>query len=157
GKYSRHRRVTSAAVSGSQLTSFGYQGFMRASMTIGGVRATWCLTSSVRAAWMSAAGSNRVNVVQRKLTVLATARSGSSLTTTSGHSAKAGWAAMRAGASASSAYDGASTTRQPGLKTRTVETPCGSSAAENVVGSVRTGSPRPSHTPFDPSLTRGPV
>jgi len=37
GKYSVQRRVTSAAVSGSQKSSFGYGGLMRASMTIGGV------------------------------------------------------------------------------------------------------------------------
>ena len=37
GKYSFHRRVTSAAVSGSHSTSFGNHGFIRASMRIGGV------------------------------------------------------------------------------------------------------------------------
>ncbi len=36
GKYSSHRRETNAAVASSQATSAGYQGFILASMTIGG-------------------------------------------------------------------------------------------------------------------------
>src|SRR5687768_13074239 len=36
GKYSFHRAVTVAAVFGSHDTSFGYHGFIRASITIGG-------------------------------------------------------------------------------------------------------------------------
>ena len=35
GKYSRQRRVTVAAMSSRQLTSSGYHGFLRASMTTG--------------------------------------------------------------------------------------------------------------------------
>ena len=35
GKYSRHRSVTRRAMSGRQVSSFGYDGFMRASMTMG--------------------------------------------------------------------------------------------------------------------------
>jgi len=37
GKYSRHRSVTVAAMSSRQVSSRGYQGFILASMTIGGV------------------------------------------------------------------------------------------------------------------------
>ena len=39
---------------------------MRASRAIGALKAGWLRTSSTLAAWMSAAGSNRVNTVQRK-------------------------------------------------------------------------------------------
>ncbi len=53
-------------MSGSHETSFGYQGFMRASMSTGGSWTTWWRTTRVAAAWMSAAGSKRVNVVHRK-------------------------------------------------------------------------------------------
>src|ERR1041385_2193303 len=58
------------------------------------------------AAWMSAAGSNRVKVVHRKFIVLAAARAGSSVKMISGQSRNAGSAAMRAGASASSVRGG---------------------------------------------------
>lgn len=37
GKYWRHRSVTRRAMSGRQDSSFGYDGFMRASMTMGAV------------------------------------------------------------------------------------------------------------------------
>ena len=35
GKYSRHRSVTRWAISGRQVSSFGYEGFMRASIAMG--------------------------------------------------------------------------------------------------------------------------
>ena len=52
---------------------------------------------------MSAAGSKRVNVVHRKFIELAAARTGSSVTTTSGQPAKTGSAAKRAAAPGSAA------------------------------------------------------
>src|SRR5687768_3804393 len=106
---------------------------------------------------MSDAGSNRVNVVHKKFIVLADARAGSSVITTSGQPANAGSAASRAAAPCSTVYDGAPATRHPPQKTRTSVTPAGSVGDENTRGRSRIGSPRPSHTPFDPSFTRGPV
>ena len=58
----------------------------------------WLRTTRWAAEWMSAAGSKRVKVVHRKFMSLRVARSGSSLTTTSGQPANAGWAATRLGA-----------------------------------------------------------
>ena len=52
---------------------------------------------------------------------------------------------------------GPPSTRQPGEKTRASVSPCGVSAAENSRGRSRTGSPRPSQTPLEPSFTCGPV
>ena len=89
GKYSFQRRETSAAVSGSHETSLGKEGLVRASISTGGSWTTWWRTTRVAAAWTSAAGSNRVKVVQRKFIGLAAARAGSSVTTTSGHDANA--------------------------------------------------------------------
>ena len=118
----------------------------------------WLRTMRFSAAWMSAAGSKRVKVVQRKFIGLLTARAGSSVTTTSGQSASAGSRASRLGASVSAEYAGPRTTRQPGQKTSTSLTSEPSVAdGENACGSVRTGSPNPSHTPFDPLFTSGPV
>src|SRR5262245_15132946 len=106
---------------------------------------------------MSAAGSKRVNVVQRKLIGLSDALAGSSVTTTSGHAAKAGSPANRAAAPGSVLNAGPPTTRHPPQNTLTSVTPDGTAAALNCRGSSRTGSPNPSQTPLDPSLTAGPV
>ncbi len=114
-------------------------------------------TTRVDAAWTSAAGSKRVNVVHRKFMALRAARSASSVRTTSGHRRNAGCDAARAGRSGSSAAETPPATRQPRQNTRTRSMPAGSSAAENSPGSSRTGSPSPSHTPFEPWLTAGPV
>ena len=84
GKYSLHRRLTRAAVSGSHETSRGNPGFVRASISTGASWTTWWRTTRVAAAWTSAAGSKRVNVVHRKLMGLAAARVGSSVRTRSG-------------------------------------------------------------------------
>src|SRR5688572_7825633 len=100
---------------------------------------------------MSAAGSKRVNVVQRKLMSLRVAPAGSSVSTTSGQPANAGSSASLAGAAGPAAKAGPPMTRQPPQNTRASVTPEGS-APENSRGSARTGSPSPSHTPFDPSL-----
>src|SRR5215510_204452 len=103
---------------------------------------------------MSAAGSNRVKVVHRKLTADAAARLGSSVITTRGQSANAGCSAKLA----ASAEGVAPTIKHPGQKIRgSKASPGGATAGRNSRGSVRTGSPKPSQTPFDPSFTAGPV
>ena len=56
----------------------------------------------------------------------------------------------------SASKGGPPTTRQPPQNTRASKTSDGSDGARNSRGSVRTGSPRPSHTPFEPSLTSAP-
>src|SRR5262245_27448873 len=104
-------------MSSRHLSYFGKPGFRRASITIGAPKLLWFLTTVLAAAWMSAAGSNRVNVVHRKFTGLTDARSGSSVTTTRGQSANAGSRASLAAAPGSDANDGAPTTRHPAQKT----------------------------------------
>ena len=70
-------------------------------MSTGGSWTTWWRTTRVAAAWMSAAGSKRVKVVQRKFMTDAAARFGSSVRTSSGQPRKAGCAARRLAASRS--------------------------------------------------------
>ena len=89
---------------------------------------------------------------------LATARVGSSVTTRSGHSAKAACAAKRAAAPGSSANRGAPTTRQPAQKGAIARASAGGGIdGLNSRGSSRTGAPIPSQTPFEPRFTSGPV
>ena len=96
GKYSRQRRVTSAAVSGSHASSFGNAGLApRVDQHRRLVHARGGARRGVAAAWMSAAGSKRVKVVHRKFMALAAARRGSSVSTSSGQPRKAGCAARR--------------------------------------------------------------
>jgi putative ABC transport system permease protein len=52
--------VTRAAVSGSQETSRGKAGFVRASISTGASWTTWCPTTRVAAAWALGAGRPRV-------------------------------------------------------------------------------------------------
>ncbi len=110
------------------------------------------------AAEMSAAGSKLVKVVQRKFIELFAARAGSSVSTSSGQSPQTrdGMRSARR-RSRSRSYDGTPTTRQPPQNTWTSVTPCGRSLAEKTRGSSRIGSPSPSHTPFEPLLTSGPL
>ena len=114
---------------------------------------------AVAAAWMSAAGSKRVKVVQRKFIGLAAARAGSSVRTSSGQPREG---RVRGEARRGPRVVGrAAARRRPGSRRRRRARRSPPAAAglggRNSRGSSRTGSPRPSQTPFEPSFTAGPV
>src|SRR6185436_12527125 len=90
GKYSFQRRVTVAATSAAHDSSAGKPGFSRASMRMGAMNDTWLRDSRRSAAWMSAAGSKRVNVVHKKFIALRAARRGVSVRTRRGQLANDG-------------------------------------------------------------------
>ena len=83
-------------VEGSASTTSGIHGFVRASITTGGAKARWFLTTRA-APWTSAAGSNRVKTRQRNARSSFAVAAASSARTTSGHAATAGSAASRVG------------------------------------------------------------
>ena len=107
------------------------------------------------AAWMSAAGSNRVKVVQRKFMGLRAAFSASSTTTINGQSAKSRRLATRSAHSGFCSKVGPETTRHPRQNTRRSRTSAGG-FPPNSPGSERTGSPTPRITPFEPLVHLGP-
>ena len=130
-------------------------------MTIGGAQRDVVAHEVARdAAWMSAAGSKRVNVVHRKFIALARgaprlvgeddqrpAREGRDARRArcaASGSARVGRPADHEAAAAEDAHVG--DVRRDGDARRGTRR-----------GSSRTGSPRPSHTPFEPSFTAGPV
>ena len=107
---------------------------------------------------MSAAGSKRVNVVQRKFIVL---RRGARRLVGEDHERPAGErrvGAKRAAAPGSSANGGAADHEPAAAEDAHVAGSAGGGALRaELPRQLAHLSPRPSHTPFDPSLTAGPV
>ena len=106
---------------------------------------------------MSAAGSKRVKVVHRKFISLRVARSGSSLKTISGQPAKAGCAASAPALAIVGERPRADHQASAAEHPHVGHVRGGGTGGANARGSSRTGSPSPSHTPFEPSFTTGPV